>query len=895
LQEEFITADIDLLFRQTLDLHSHRLDAWFTSFATKRLESMRKRTPNGVHLGAYGYLEDLDLSGDNHGSSGYIHTPSSTQTAAAAVLYSAFQSHEESTDGKHPFHLNLTSERVNRAMQLIQGVREGQPLGALLGYQFERGLHLRPGILEQYIDDFRAAFPIVANRIVARAEDESTENVAARNVVDGVALARAWRAKNENEETTDLSLLVERLDQVLEGASSGDSGSLQNELDRLLDSTDAVGDTLMFESLYHAISENFEASGAALDAMSGKGPPPEIRSLQTRPAVFSLDYRVIMLLPVAPLNNGDCPRAIAEPTLAKWVSEHMPAFDKISCTYSFRYIDENNEELEPLDINSADEDELKELPGIGASKASQIVTHRQNHGSYRSVYELLEADDIDIGETVFKQIQGRVWCGNSIIGLDNLDISAIDFFYLSSMPLQGEETELEERARRIARNRDAIPLSQRIEINLSKPGNRSGVGLDEASEYARTAYSLLSQTTVLEPTTLVMPAESDSANYRIEDARLLWDRISKVKTALNELFETLENLLGAPPADGIEKEFSVNELKAIDGVLFEISRFGMPGAICPGHEDLGLVARARGVKKEIGKRTDAITINEPDPNSSKAELNHYVRKECIDALKSLLGREFIVLPPFVPTGIEQVRNSMDDPAFLGRADEHRVRLWLQQSAEVNSELERLEDWLLIDGVWKEMLSNSSDVDFRAAQLPYKQGQSWLALSDEERNNQPRDRDALSIVIVGEELNSLVVNDNAHKMAGFVIHQFLDRVPDAEVDTSVGFHYDAPSSQPPQTLLLAVPPQIKRSPGIWTEDKLEAIVRDTIDLAKIRAVDLDALSGIVGENRDDPDMVPSGLRALLPGLFLPADPSRTGPLRNIISEKITDWLGRDGDA
>ena len=43
----------------TLDLASHRLDAWITSFATKRLASMRASQPQGVYVGAYGWVENL--------------------------------------------------------------------------------------------------------------------------------------------------------------------------------------------------------------------------------------------------------------------------------------------------------------------------------------------------------------------------------------------------------------------------------------------------------------------------------------------------------------------------------------------------------------------------------------------------------------------------------------------------------------------------------------------------------------------------------------------------------------------------------------------------------------------------------------------------------------------
>jgi hypothetical protein len=53
------TARLQRLLSGALDLCAHRLDAWVTSFATKRLDTMRKANPAGVYLGGYGWVENL--------------------------------------------------------------------------------------------------------------------------------------------------------------------------------------------------------------------------------------------------------------------------------------------------------------------------------------------------------------------------------------------------------------------------------------------------------------------------------------------------------------------------------------------------------------------------------------------------------------------------------------------------------------------------------------------------------------------------------------------------------------------------------------------------------------------------------------------------------------------
>ncbi len=62
----------------------------------------------------------------------------------------------------------------------------------------------------------------------------------------------------------------------------------------------------------------------------------------------------------------------------------------------------------------------------------------------------------------------------------------------------------------------------------------------------------------------------------------------------------------------------------------------------------------------------------------------------------------------------------------------------------------------------------------------------------------------------------------------------DPVPAESEMTGVSFHFDRPDAKAPQAILLAVPPDPKRG---WTADVLALVVRDTLESAKLRAVDL----------------------------------------------------------
>ena len=92
----------------TLDLAAHRLDAWVTSFATKRLAAMRSAQGEGVYVGGYGWVENLKPAPSSvaavpitpppgeqaplfaqRNDSGFIHAPSMAHASTAALLRNA--------------------------------------------------------------------------------------------------------------------------------------------------------------------------------------------------------------------------------------------------------------------------------------------------------------------------------------------------------------------------------------------------------------------------------------------------------------------------------------------------------------------------------------------------------------------------------------------------------------------------------------------------------------------------------------------------------------------------------------------------------------------------------------------------------------------------------------
>ena len=160
-------AELERVFTESLDSAAHRLDAYVTAMATRRLLVLRRQLVIGLrqqgviadepttkltYFGGYGLVEDVrpvarttkqingvtfDVQLDN---GGYIHAPSPRHATAAAILRSGRMA-ENSDPTKYA--IELPSDRARRARLLVDGVRNGQPLGELLGFELETNLRQR--------------------------------------------------------------------------------------------------------------------------------------------------------------------------------------------------------------------------------------------------------------------------------------------------------------------------------------------------------------------------------------------------------------------------------------------------------------------------------------------------------------------------------------------------------------------------------------------------------------------------------------------------------------------------------------------------------------------------------------------------------------------------------
>ena len=350
------TAELDRLLTEFLDAGSHRLDVWASAVANALLDRARSNQVTGTHLGAFGWVEQvvpanpaqavsgvelssiqtmdqlraqriqtsaistvpLQPAADN---GGFIFAPSFEQARAAAILRNGYMTHKGTAD-ENLLSMDISSERVRKALYLLDGVRQGQDLSALLGYIFETGLHSLN--LDKYTQPFRDRFPVVANKLTP--SSDPSESVAASNVVDGVALVAAFE--------TNTLVAGQNWGAGLP-APGNDQTQVLSLIAALDDYSDALGDVSIAESVFQIVRGNFGRAGGLMDAISQGDRPPDPDVVTTPRGGLDLTHRILLLFagnPSSAASWSGIPqqaRAAAEPWLDAWLSQLLP--DPASC------------------------------------------------------------------------------------------------------------------------------------------------------------------------------------------------------------------------------------------------------------------------------------------------------------------------------------------------------------------------------------------------------------------------------------------------------------------------------------------------------------------------------------------------------------------------------------
>jgi hypothetical protein len=779
------TARLERLFAEHVDLASYRLDAWLLGLANYRLQiepfnlvgegDGGQHDPDqpprpGIYLGAFGWLENLERAQPRQivpaneipegfadpvrpltyapENGGYVHAPSLTHAATAAMLRSAYLTHTDPTQHEL-LSVNLSSDRVRRAQWYLEGMRNGQTLAALLGYQFERGLHDRALTLNRFILPFRKKFPIAVDPGKAVPPDTSVEAIAASNVVDGLKLVQAARQGPFPYGVTLPALPVPTPDEVK---------AIQDQVERIKNDLDAVSDVALSEGVYQVAQGNFDRAAAMLDAIGQGGNIPEPEIINTPRSGVGLTHRVMINLGASAVPAAS-PRGIAEPRLNAWVSEALGSLNDIACLVDY------------ADPNTA-------------------VTVR----------------------------------------LSDLGLQPIDFIYLTAADLAGDETELENRIAYHVKQADGLPHDKVLKFRFMREGVGWPIGakpLYEVLPLAKALRDIVAGCRALGADDFVLPGDviPDVKNRKQYD---VVDLQSRVNSALGAL-QSAQAALATDPNDPDGAALTPTEFNDLRAALIVAAQFGVSHAI-PSYviEDSpearhDVIAQAVRVQAELLKRaTQADALLTQAATLAAAEVDAKADR-LVQAARAIFGPAFKIMPLFNLHRPTEVQLAYDQRTVIVGSDPFVVDEWLQGLSLVRAKIADYETARIA----AELLSDNAEVpfDMSVTQLPFVANEPWCALPVAAKDIHS---DKLSLVM--HTANGYTA---ATQQAGLLIDEWVEVIPGEMETTGIVFNFDQPNSEPPQTLLLVVPPE---RTGHWQWQDLVDTLHETLDLAKKRAVE-----------------------------------------------------------
>lgn len=840
------TAQLERCFTGHIDTCSYRLDAWQTGLFHLRLKSQRsavideqQTNKQGIYLAAFGWVEDLKpaarkIATENipdklkpangaplyeyDDNNGFVHAPSINQAAAAAVLRSGYVSHAK-TDKPEVMSVNLSSERVRRALFILQGIRNGQQLEALLGYQFERALHDAASSdqsvirLNEYIYNFRDKFPLQLHYIQQQGTGLPIEAIPANNVVNGLRLSEATG-------DTPYGAIGS-----VASASEAEKVIIRREKDKLADTLDAVKDLLLSESVYQLVQGNFDRSGAVINALKDTSVPPEIDVIQTpRASQLSFTNRVTVQFDPGMAANpwAGVPmttRAIMEPGLNNWLGGVLGQPDQIF--FRVAHLDADGNEIAAEDI-TADKLNLQPIDWV------YITGNELNTGAAQSGQE---------HRTGASELEARIaYYYRTLLGIDNTVPVRIEFLKPAVQTTVGK----------------LLPLVRQLKALITDSRSLNAQDFDPPSK-----ESIEDETN---PKGYNVTELQDRVQLRLNSFQtnlstiqgLSIDATVKDKDGNDQHYYTLQSAFDALKAASqdfaaITYVFGDTESEILRDTLLSVAETGISGTFPNTHtfnsdtDKLSLLQQASSVAARMKDAADKATSLMAEAGTL-TEIDQQVEK-LIAAGKAILGDVFNILPRFTYNNEADIllshanRNQLFNHATNELELDYPADEWLQNAAHVRPKLSR---WDYILSLYE--CYQGERLALQPVQLPYRVNDSWLAVGFPEKDpdvdpdfpDKPFSvqHDTLSITIHG----AAAFTPASHQ-CGLLLDDWTEMVPQKNEVTGIGFHYNQPNATPPQALLLAVTPQEK---GYWTWDDLVNILNDTLLRAKLRAVEPDML-------------------------------------------------------
>lgn len=863
------TSKLERAMVEHLDLMTYRLDAWQLGLVNEQLAISRSQIgkEKGSFLGAYGYLEDirpaakrLDASGHelqydfdantelsatkDPENQGYIHAPSIAHAITAAVLRTGYISNAspETDEFKERFAIDISSERTRNALVLIEGIRNGQPLGALLGYQFERAIRERSIDLLAFVYELRKIFPLNANKIDETVDSNlPIEVISAENSLDGLLLVEAFKSEAAPFLNNTFAIPTVTI-------TSAQALAMFNEAKKLSDVLDALSDLVLAEGVFQLSKGNMTRANAMLQSLSDSDKPmlvPEIT--QTPKTGISITNRV-------------CVNFAA---ISKMVTENVDTNSAIQMgVYG------EGENINPWSGSNI---------ALTPRALTELSLNRwigQVIGLDPTAFRCMISYETASGITTSAEIQ-----------LADLQIQPIDVLFLlgSIGDFTNQDSELANLIRFRARQKfSSIPNQSSVTVNLLVRGvnwSLNILSLYELSTIIQPLYKLVTSSKYLRPNDLVTSSSDSNAETAtgaidvIELRRRLYqnsDNTIEITFPFSRFFQVNTLVLSAEflqtaysESNGIFQIFTnivlrlreatlavfsnpntltIEELK---NVLMEAYNLGVSQAIpvyptyTTVEERKLLLDQGNSVLKILDDRLSTLSDAVQSGNLAEFEENEQGAQLLADTIKSLFNQSMVVLPLFTAHNAAGINAGYNKSAtILPGNDAYAVDKWVMGLTKVRNKIKAYDSV----STCYEMFKNNFNVvqnplKLKPIQLSQTNLDFWVAYDYSDTAKQFNE-EVINIMMTLPNPNGQTTTFNAGSnsiFTGLMLDEWVETIPFKDQQTGVAVHFNQPNACPPQTVLLAVSPTID---GSWDWENLNDTILETMSLAKMRGVEPD---------------------------------------------------------
>jgi len=917
------TASLERCLAEHLDTASYRLDAWLLGLVHYQVAALRygpgerggkPQLRRGIYLGAFGCVENLRrepsqpqpvvFGGDlgkvftrpdqpplvkDPANGGYLSAPSINHATTAAILRAGYLANASSQD-PDALGVNLSSARVRIALGLIEGIRNGQPLGALLGYRLQRGLHEgHPGVeLDSFVYPLRKQFPLVADQMASTvsAPGIPIESVEANNVIDGLKLLEHIRTNGDRPYPFGLPLPP---------ANPAQKAAIDAEVDALIDADDAIADLALAEGVHQAVLGNYDRVSSTLDAYSKGTFPPSPDVVRTPRSGFGLTHRVGLHFeagadpgqsPLADIPVS--PRSQAQAMVNKWLSTVFPDPDLVGCLV--RWVD-------PITQTETEAVITQKMLQLQPIDLLYIVT-------LDSSTSLSELDDRILAAVAAQQPALRPDAVVSILHTARLPSPLKSFFEVA--PLIRHLRTVVHRSRPLAPT-DLIPTQQASRAHdaaLTIDPVRVTTVRDALDVLRQDLEAAVIAAPVDQAITTVIALFQRAARFGIQQVG--WGFLYEWKRAVfSDLLSRLGTVLGRwntrladfnagltaydALAPGVTEDERFSELGRLDLLVSAAVISPRPNSAADYRTRLPARATQFGLKRD---QLDAI-FNTVDPRldqllarlqaalpadgfdrtpfsvedvadnitrfiadladrvtaliaetqrrltaagqsiqASDSSAEPGARVAALQAAGSaLLGPDVTLIPEFTLPADE----AADTTNALAASTSGALTQYVKSLQD--SELP-VDDWM--HGVsrvrekiyaWEQAVTlsevfDSGSPELTPLQLPFHPGEGWLAMDFDP-----------ATVVDGERLlytaHFPVPWDPAQSTCGVLVDEWTEVIPARDETVGLTFNYNRPGCEAPQTWLLVTPAQMQ---GRWQWADLVDAVHEALDLAQLRAVE-----------------------------------------------------------